>query len=147
MSLPARITVITLGAQNLPALRSFYAGFGWELAIDDGDDFCVFDTRGALLALFPRGDLAKDGHTTEAPPNQGVGVSIGSNVDEREDVDAAAAAVRDAGGTILKKPEDAFWGGRSCYWADPEGNVWEIAWVPPTSKMAERVRAPILHGP
>ena len=140
MTVPARITVITLGAQNLPALRTFYAALGWELAHDDGDDFCVFATRGAMLALFPRASLAEDGHTTQAPPNQGVAVSIGTNVDERDDVDAAIEDIRAAGATILKEPEDAFWGGRSAYWADPEGNVWEVAWLPPESKMAERVR-------
>ena len=36
--------------------------------------------------------------------------------------------------------EDAFWGGRSSYWADPEGNVWEVAWLPPESKMAPKLR-------
>ena len=140
MSVPARITVITLGAHDLPALRSFYANLGWELALDDGDDFCVFATRGAMLALFPRASLAHDGHTTEAPPNQGVAMSIGTNVDERDDVDAAIEDIRAAGATILKEPEDAFWGGRSSYWADPEGNVWEVAWLPPESQMAPKLR-------
>jgi hypothetical protein len=35
-----------------------------------------------------------------------------------------------AGATVLKEPTDADWGGRSAYVADPEGNLWEIAWVP-----------------
>ena len=140
MSVPARITVITLGAHDLPALRAFYARLGWELAHDDGDDFCVFATRGAMLALFPRASLAQDGHAPEAPPNQGVATSIGINVDERDDVDAAIEDIRAGGATILKEPEDAFWGGRSSYWSDPEGNVWEVAWLPPDSKMAPKLR-------
>ncbi len=139
MTVPARITAITLGAHDLPALRSFYAALGWELAVE-GDDFCAFCTRGAVLALFPRASLAQDGHTTAAPPNQGVAMSIAINVDEREQVDSAIEGVRAAGATILKEPEDAFWGGRSSYWADPENNVWEIAWVPPDLKMAAVLR-------
>jgi catechol 2,3-dioxygenase-like lactoylglutathione lyase family enzyme len=140
MSVPARITVITLGAHDLPALRSFYSALGWELAVE-GDDFCAFSTRGAVLTLFPRSSLAEDGRTTEAPPNTGVAMSIAINVDERDQVDSAIAGVRAAGAAILKEPEDAPWGGRSAYWADPENNVWEVAWVPPDSAVAEAIRA------
>jgi catechol 2,3-dioxygenase-like lactoylglutathione lyase family enzyme len=140
MSIPARITAITLGAHDLPELREFYRRLGWELAVE-GDDFCVFATRGALLAIYPRAELAADGHTTQAPPNDGVAISIGVNVDEREQVDVALEAVRAAGAHVLKEPEDAFWGGRSAYWADPENNIWEIAWVPPDSSVAQLVRS------
>ena len=139
MTVPARITVITLGAHDLPALRDFYEKLGWELAIP-GDEFCGFATRGAMLTIFPRAELAKDGHTTEAPPNQGVAMSIAINVDERDQVDEAIDGIRAAGGTILKEPEDAFWGGRSAYWADPENNVWEVAWVPPDNAVANTLR-------
>jgi uncharacterized protein len=140
MTVPARITVITLGAHDLPALRSFYEALGWELVIP-GDEFCGFATRGAVLTIFPRAELAKDAHTSEAPPNQGIAMSIAINVDEREQVDEAIAGIRAAGGTILKEPEDAFWGGRSGYWADPENNVWEVAWAPPDNAAAQAVRA------
>jgi uncharacterized protein len=140
MTVPARITVITLGAHDLPALRSFYEALGWELVIP-GDEFCGFATRGAVLTIFPRAELAKDAHTTEAPPNQGIAMSIAINVDEREQVDEAIAGIRAAGGTILKEPEDAFWGGRSAYWADPENNVWEVAWAPSDNSVAQLMRA------
>jgi uncharacterized protein len=140
MAVPARITVITLGAADLPKLRSFYAAIGWELVIE-GDDFCAFSTRGAVLTLFPRSSLAEDGNTTEAPPNEGVAMSIAINVDEREQVDAAIDGVRAAGARILKEPVDTSWGGRTSYWADPENNVWEVAYVPPDSAMAAAIRA------
>src|SRR5689334_4253721 len=139
MTVPARITVITLGARDLPALRDFYESLGWELAIP-GDEYCTFKTRGAMLTIFPRAELAKDGHTTEAPPNEGIAMSIAINVDEREQVDEAIEGIRAAGGRILKEPEDAFWGGRSAYWADPENNVWEVAWAPPENSVAQTLR-------
>lgn len=140
MTIPARVTVITLGARDLPALRSFYTGLGWELAIE-GDDFAAFATRGAVLTLFPVASLAEDAHSAEAPPNQGVGLSIAINVDERDEVNTTIEGLRAAGARILKEPEDALWGGRSAYWSDPEGNVWEVAWVPPDNAMAIAVRA------
>jgi uncharacterized protein len=140
MTIPARVTVITLGARDLPALRAFYTGLGWELAIE-GDDFCAFATRGAVLTIYPRASLAADANTTEAPPNDGVAMSIAINVDERDQVDTAIEGLRAAGARILTEPEDAEWGGRFSYWADPENNVWEVAWVPPGNAMADAIRA------
>ena len=61
------------------------------------------------------------------------GFTLAINVDQREQVDAALAAARDAGATVLAEPVDRDWGGRSAYFADPEGNAWEIAWLPGAS--------------
>ena len=58
------------------------------------------------------------------------GFSLSINVDERDQVDTALAAARDAGATVLAEPVDRDWGGCSAYFADPEGNAWEIAWLP-----------------
>ena len=35
-----------------------------------------------------------------------------------------------AGARILKAAEEAFWGGYSGYFADPDGFAWEVAWNP-----------------
>jgi uncharacterized glyoxalase superfamily protein PhnB len=35
-----------------------------------------------------------------------------------------------AGGKVLKPAEEAFWGGYSGYFADPDGFLWEVAWNP-----------------
>lgn len=45
-------------------------------------------------------------------------------------VEDAIEAARVAGGRVLAEPTEREWGGMSGYFADPEGNVWEIAWVP-----------------
>jgi uncharacterized glyoxalase superfamily protein PhnB len=31
---------------------------------------------------------------------------------------------------ILKEPQKVFWGGYSSYFADPDGNCWEVAYNP-----------------
>lgn len=46
---PARLTVVTIGARDLGRLRKFYVELGWEVAIE-AEDFCAFQLRGALLA-------------------------------------------------------------------------------------------------
>lgn len=43
-----------------------------------------------------------------------------------EDVDAAYEALRARGATLVKPPANQPWGLRTAYFADPEGNLWEI---------------------
>jgi uncharacterized glyoxalase superfamily protein PhnB len=53
-----------------------------------------------------------------------------SVVTRKEDVDAALARAQAGGARILKPAQDAFWGGYSGYFADPDGHPWEVAWNP-----------------
>ena len=138
--IPARLSVVTLGARDLASLRAFYAGLGWPLAIEL-EDFAAFELNGAVLALYPLALLADDARAPAAAPERGLrGFSLAVNVDERGDVDDAIEAARAAGARVTKEPLDADWGGRSAYFADPEDNHWEVAWVPPDSNMAELLR-------
>ncbi len=122
--------VVTLGVQDFAAQRDFYRRLGWPLAYDS-DDFVVFELRGTLLALFPVEKLAADSHARPERGRGGIRFSIIINVEKPEDVDALAARVRQAGGTLTKEPVDAeFFVGRDAYFADPEGNFWEIAYAP-----------------
>ncbi|MEH7334087.1 VOC family protein [Neobacillus drentensis] len=126
-----RVTLITIGAINLPILRSFYQSLGWEETEISSDQYAVFKTAGVLLSLFPIEELAKDAgiefsHSTEAYR----GVTFAINVDKPEQVDSTIEEIRQAGGKIVREPSDAFWGGRTAYFADPENNLWEVAWNP-----------------
>ncbi len=40
------------------------------------------------------------------------------------------ATAEKAGGRIVKAAQKAFWGGWYGYFADPEGNLWEVAHNP-----------------
>ena len=42
-------------------------------------------------------------------------------------VEAIAEA---AGGRITRPAQAAFWGGRTGYFEDPDGHLWEVAWNP-----------------
>jgi hypothetical protein len=120
--------IITLGVWDLAAQRDFYAGLGWPLALDT-DDFVVFELRGALLALFGVEDLGRD---AQAPPERGQGgirSAIIIAVEEAADVDELIERARSAGARVTKQPVAAeFFDGRDAYFADPEGNFWEVAW-------------------
>ena len=43
-----------------------------------------------------------------------------------ENVDAAYQELKNKGVTFLRPPADQSWGLRTAYFADPEGNTWEI---------------------
>lgn len=43
-----------------------------------------------------------------------------------EDVDAAYETLKAKGVTLLRPPTNQPWGLRTAYFADPEGNLWEI---------------------
>jgi catechol 2,3-dioxygenase-like lactoylglutathione lyase family enzyme len=130
---PARLNVVTFGVRDLPAVRSFYEALGWESRSAD-DEFARFEIGGAVLALYPLDALAEE--ASMPPPadtERFAGFTCAVVVQSEEMVDAAIEMVREAGGRILAEPVAREWGGRSGYFADPEGNVWEIAWLPGTT--------------
>lgn len=131
--IPARISIVTLGVRDLASMRAFYGGLGWEEGIST-EGFAAFKTGGAVLALFPLDELARDANSVVPPGDGGFrGVTLALNVEEKGRVDEVVGAIRAAGGRIVKEPIDADWGGRSAYFSDPEGNLWEVAWMPGSS--------------
>lgn len=131
--IPARITVATLGYRDFDLMRGFYERLGWQSSSPDGE-FARFKTGGATLCLYPTTLLGGEAGGQQPPDTAGYrGVTLAVNVEERDEVDSAFATAIAAGATPLAEPVDRDWGGRSAYFADPEGNAWEIAWVPDSS--------------
>jgi uncharacterized protein len=134
--IPARLSVVTLAARDLPRQRDFYTGLGWPL-IAETDDFAAFGMRGAVFTLYAETSLSRDTGIDQREPS---GFTLAVNVDTYEQVDEAFAAAREAGGRVVAEPVDHDFGPRSGYFADPEDNIWEVAWVPPDSEMAAAIR-------
>jgi uncharacterized protein len=131
MPVPARTNFVTLAAKDLPALRRFYQALGWPESGVSSDEFAVFQTAGAVLALWGVDNLAHDAGPAAAKGPGGFCLSI--NVDRREQVDEVLAEVDRHGATVVTPGTDMDWGGRSGNFTDPEGNPWEVAWNPHTS--------------
>ena len=132
MTAPSRLSVVTLGVHDVATERAFYERLGWSTNTEPGGDFAAFPLGGAVLCLYDMKALAREAGSAEPPPpGSGFkGFSLSINVDEREHVESTLAIARDAGATVLAEPVDRDWGGASAYFADPEGNTWEIAWLP-----------------
>ncbi len=131
-----RITVITLGVDNLEnSLRFYRDGLGLASRGVLGKEFehgtvALFDLQGKLmLALFPRGDLALDARIKEAAPSP-TEFSIGHTVASKAEVDAVMREAERAGATITNPAHDRPWGIYSGYFQDPDGHLWEIIWDP-----------------
>ncbi|HUJ67254.1 MAG TPA: VOC family protein [Acidimicrobiales bacterium] len=138
---PPLANVITLGVSDFETERRFYLRMGWPQVLDS-DDFVVFELRGALLALFPVEKLGEDGRAKPEVGNGGIRFSVIILADDPDQVDELIERARSAGATVTKDPTQAeFFTGRDAYFADPEGNFWEVAWAPgdnPVSVAARR---------
>jgi catechol 2,3-dioxygenase-like lactoylglutathione lyase family enzyme len=124
-----RVSLITLGVADVPRARRFYEALGWKASGAGNEHVVFFQLGGLCLSLYGRASLVEDAHLTDAGPGFG-GIALAYNVRAREDADRVLDEARAAGGTILKPAEDAFWGGYSGYFADPDGHLWEVAWNP-----------------
>lgn len=131
MTVPARISIVTLGVADLGRSIAFYEALGWERASSSVEGvICWFRTADTYLGLFPYDELAADAElpASEREPFGGVTLAICLESEAACD-DAMDAAVR-AGATVLKRPHRAEWGGYSGYFADPDGYPWEVAHNP-----------------
>lgn len=124
-----RISIVTLGVENLDRSREFYERLGWRRTKAGGEGIVFFQAGGIALALYPREALAKDANVAASGRGFG-GITLAYNVRAREDVDSLMAEAQTAGAKILKPAQEAFWGGYSGYFADPDGFLWEVAWNP-----------------
>lgn len=131
MSLPARVSLVTLGVRDVRAATSFYEALGFERSSASVEGAVTFfRTPGIVLAVWSRDELAADAHQSPGGSGGFAGVALAVNVESREAVDAALATARAAGASIPKPAQPTDWGGYSGYFADPDGHLWEVAHNP-----------------
>ena len=124
-----RISLITLGVEDLARSRAFYEALGWTASAQSNDDVVFFQAGGSVFGLYGRAALAEDAQVDDTPAGFR-GVSLAYNARNRSDVDAVLQEAVDAGATLIKAAKEAFWGGYSGYFADPDGHLWEAAHNP-----------------
>jgi len=126
-----RLSIVTLGVDNLARARAFYEALGWRVATEEhADQIVCFTLNGIGFSLFPRDHLADDiGSETSGMYGSGA-VTLAHNVRTKEEVAVVLAEDEEAGATIIKPAQDVFWGGHSGYFRDPDGHLWEVAWNP-----------------
>ena len=122
-----RISLVTLGVDDLARARAFYEAMGWR---GQEVDETVFVQAGPMaLVLWDRDKLAADSGLSERGHGFD-GVTLAQNVRSAVEVDAIVAAARTAGATVSKEPATTFYGGYAGVFLDPDGHAWEIAYNP-----------------
>lgn len=132
----ARITVITIGVDDLErAVRFYRDGLGLKTEGIIGKEFehgavAFFDVQAGLkLALWPRTSIAHDSGMplSARSPTE---FTLGHNVFSKAEVDAVMKQAQDAGAVVVKPAQDTFWGGYAGYFLDPDQHLWEVVWNP-----------------
>jgi predicted lactoylglutathione lyase len=131
MSIPAAISLVTLGVRDVAAATTFYEALGFPLSSASvPGEVSFFRTAGGLLGLYGAGALATDAQVAQSPVPGFRGVSLAINVGGRDEVDSAVESAVAAGAEVLKPAQETEWGGYHAYFADPDGHAWEVAHNP-----------------
>ena len=125
-----RISMVSLGVADLERATTFYQeGLGLPRLKPYKDTITFFDLNGSWLGLYPWDLLAEDAGVS--PSGEGYrGVALAHNLHTKEAVDELMQQAVAAGATLIKEPQEVFWGGYSGYFADPDGHLWELAYNP-----------------
>jgi catechol 2,3-dioxygenase-like lactoylglutathione lyase family enzyme len=124
-----QLNIITLGVSDLFISKNFYINcFGWK-PMNENDGIVFFLLNGVILSLYPVNKLAEDANISP----EGMGFkkfTLAYTCKSADEVDSVFQDVLSKGAKLVKAPEKVFWGGYSCYVADPDDNLWEIAYNP-----------------
>lgn len=128
MTVPNRISIITLGVADLQRSTAFYESLGWTNSAK-APSIAFFEMQGSTLGLYEWSALADDAKVP-AESSGFRGVALAMNVGSTDEVDEVFAEWVAAGATPMVEPHTAFWGGYSSYVADLDGHLWEVAYNP-----------------
>lgn len=125
-----RISIVTLGVADMErSYRFYHEGLGLPTSGSPEAGIVFFQTRGTCLAIYPVEKLAEDVSPERGEARSGFpGFTLAHNTRAKNDVDAILQQAKQAGGRIEKPAADAFWGGYSGYFSDPDGYLWEVAY-------------------
>jgi len=118
-----RIHATVLFVRDLASCAAFYRDtLGFEVKHSDDSSVWFGDQQILLLERSSAADLVGDDTLSS-----GEGCPRVLLCAEVDDVDAAHAALQAKGVAFVQPPISRPWGLRTAHFADPEGNLWEIA--------------------
>ena len=123
---PIQVHLCVRGGEDAIAFyeKAFGAGCTFKQMMEDGQrvlhaNLAMFGGEVMLHDEFP-----EHGHVLAPLNRSGPSITININLPLAFDVDAAVARAERAGGMVILKPDDTFWGARYGQVRDPFGHVW-----------------------
>lgn len=113
---------------DMPTMVRFYRDvLGFEIKEDENTSNVFLEKDGTLFLLYRKTDFEKmTGRTFSYAKGVNGHYEIALSVINYAQVDKAFADVTKAGAEKIMEPTTMPWGQRTCYIADPEGNLIEI---------------------
>jgi predicted lactoylglutathione lyase len=126
--MPQRVSMIMVGACDIPRLRRFYEqGLGWTPWRSGGKGSIMYKVGYSVLVFLDASYLAKErGRDLTTGSKSSLAIFVGSRTVVDEMLTKAVAA----GASITSPPRQRDGGLYSGYFADPEDNSWEFVWAP-----------------
>lgn len=124
-----RITAVVLFVQDFETCLSFYRDtLGLEVVVYEPPSFAafkMFDQDFAINQISQAAEMVKlPVEAFEPQTGKTDRVMLCTRV---EDVDAVYETLQARGVRFTQGPTDQYWGLRTAFFLDPEGNIWEIA--------------------
>jgi lactoylglutathione lyase len=108
-------------------IRFYRDVLGFEIKEDENTTNVYLEKDGTLFLLYRRNDFEKMvNHSFEYVQSYNGHSEIALSVENYEAVDRTYKEVIQKGAISILKPTTEPWGQRTCYIADPEGNLVEI---------------------
>jgi len=124
-----RISIVTLGTNDMDRAVAFWEAMGWPRRAKAFTAIAMFQCGPVAFAIYPFDKLADDCGMTDRGRGFG-GFTIAHNMPSKAAVDALLETAVANGATLQKPAHEAFWGGYSGYFLDPDGHPWEVAYNP-----------------
>jgi len=123
-----RVSMIMTGAQDIEKLRAFYEqGLGWTPWAPPQPTSVMYKVGHSVLVFLDGGYLAQE---RGEPLTQGSKTSLAVFVESKAKVDEIYAKALASGASQTSGVRDRDGGLYTGYFADPEGNSWEVVWSP-----------------
>ena len=116
-----KLDAISVASANFEATARFYSllGFAFPAFGPEAKHLEALTPAGEVRLMIDDRQLMKS--ITGKDPTPSTHSSFAVKCESPAQVDAAVAAIRDAGFVVVREPWDAFWGQRYAVVADPDG--------------------------
>ncbi|MFZ2455651.1 MAG: VOC family protein [Candidatus Altiarchaeia archaeon] len=124
-----KINLIALGVKDPYKAEKFYEALGWKKSPQSRGDLILFPLGGITLALYPRRLLAEDAMVMDEATGFS-GITLSYSAKNKKEVDTVLKQAQKLGAKIIKPAQETFCGGYGGYFKDPDGHIFEVAYIP-----------------